>query len=137
MYATATLTLDYRADLALLMARWLAEPSARAQHEAEYTTLLQYGQQHHTSRWLLDVRRRPQPCPLMAAWIVQEWLPQVVAALAPQRLRLAYLISPARGEAVQQDTALHATVQTATQPTQPYDLMVFGDEGLAMRWLLA
>ncbi|UYZ62681.1 hypothetical protein [Hymenobacter weizhouensis] len=136
MYYSATLTFLYRADLHLFVARWLDEPAPSLLH-AEYAALLNAGEQHSTPRWLIDVRRRPTPSPDVARWVSQEWLPQIVTALAPQRPRLAYLVSPSREEALRTDPALQASVQAAYATDRGYDLGTFGDEGSAMQWLQA
>jgi hypothetical protein len=59
-----------------------------------------------------------------------------MTAAAPQRPRLAYLISPLRAEFIHGNTPEGRTVQTALAVGQTYDMAIFGDEGEAMRWLL-
>lgn len=133
---STALQLLYRPDLDLLTARWFAEvplPQLQTEHEA----VLRAGQQHGTARWLLDVRRRDVPTAEAAEWVTYDWLPRVAAAMAPTRLRLAYLISPARGEALRTNPALQTSVQDALAATCPYELRLFGDEGEAVRWLIA
>ena len=46
-------------------------------------------------------------------------------------------VAPARAEALRLDTRLRVLMEAALTSNQPYDLQTFGDEGAAMRWLLA
>lgn len=136
MYSSTTLTIHYRADLDMLTVRWLAEfVSDRFQNE--YETILTEAQQHKTPRWLMDVRRRSYPPPDMADWTANVWLPRVVTALAPQRPRLAYLISPSREESLRLNATLRASMEAAMAPDRGYDVNTFINEGEATQWLLA
>ncbi|UYZ65099.1 hypothetical protein [Hymenobacter weizhouensis] len=130
----APLLIQYRSDLHLLIGRWL--DTATSEHlQAGYRSLLEAAQQHGSHRWLIDVRRRPIPTPEQARWITHEWLPQLAAAVAPQRLRLAYLLSPAYEQSLSSNPAIQPSVQAAFAPDRPYDLSTFIDEGTAMAWL--
>lgn len=135
MLAPASVALQYRPDLRLLVARWLDE-SDPARLPNEYAAILAGVREHAAGRLLLDLRRRSTPNPEGAAWVVAAWLPQLVAALAPQRPRLAYLVSPLRAQALRDNDSLRATAQTATSRQHGYDLALFDDEGAALRWLL-
>lgn len=135
MYSSPSLALLYRPDLDVLTARWMAEPEPNVVR-TEYAAVLDAGRQHGTVRWLVDVRRRPLPDPALAQWVTDTWLPHVATTLAPQRPRLAYLISPAREEALHTNPALQSSLQAALA-NRAYDLATFGDEGVAVQWLLA
>ncbi|QNH62683.1 hypothetical protein [Hymenobacter sediminicola] len=136
MYSSSTLNIQFRPDLDLLTVRWLdaLHPDLFQQ---DYHTILAESRSNNTARWLVDVRRRPHPTPEMADWAANVWLPEVVAALAPVRPRLAYLISPSREEALKASPSLQQSVQAAISPTRGYDVAIFNDEGLATEWLLA
>ena len=136
MYSSATLDIRYRPDLDMLTVRWLdaLQPDL---FEQDYRTILAEARTTSAVRWLVDVRRRPAPTPAMAEWAATVWLAEVVAALAPHRPRLAYLISPDREQALRSNPSLQASMQAAITPDRGYDVAVFNDEGPATTWLLA
>ncbi|TGE18953.1 STAS/SEC14 domain-containing protein [Hymenobacter elongatus] len=136
MYSSPSLNIQYRPDLDMLAVRWL-DALQPGQFEQDYRTIITEGLTHGTPRWLVDVRRRPHPTPSMAEWAANVWLPEVVAALAPRRPRLAYLISPSREEALQASPTLQASMQAASDPHRGYDVAIFNNEGEATQWLLA
>lgn len=133
---TSPLLLQYRPDLHLLVGRW-QDGLTTAHLQAGYQDLLRAGQQYGAYRWLIDVRRRPIPTPEQARWITHEWLPEAAAASAPQRLRLAYLLSPTYEHNLRNDPAVQSSVQAISAPNLPYTLKTFTDEGTAMQWLVA
>jgi hypothetical protein len=126
----------YRPDLDILIVRWLTD-EALPNFREEYGDLLAAGQHHLSRRWLLDIRRRPAPPVEATQWVLDEWLPQVVAALAPERLRLAFLVSPARATTLRTETVSAPTVRYIQGPDCAYDLRLFTEEGEATRWLTA
>ncbi|SHJ67536.1 hypothetical protein SAMN02745146_3667 [Hymenobacter daecheongensis DSM 21074] len=136
MLHTPGLSIHYRPDLDLLTARWLQD-SDLPTLQAEYATLLAAGQTHQATRWLMDVRRREAPSLEATTWVTQQWLPQAVATMLPARLRLAYFISPARAEVLRTNSALQPLVRETLARIHDYEMEVFGDEGEAVRWLLA
>jgi hypothetical protein len=136
MDSSSRLDIQYRPDLDVLTVSWLdaLHPSL---FQDDYHTILAQARTHNTTRWLIDVRRRPHPTPEMAAWAANVWLPQVVAALVPRRARLAYLISPSREEALRASPSLQNSVKAASNPNRGYDVAIFNNEGEANTWLLA
>jgi hypothetical protein len=126
----------YRPDLDMLIVRWLTD-EALPDYQGEYSALLAAGLAHHTRRWLLDIRRRPAPPVEATQWVIAEWLPQVVATLAPERLRLAFLVSPTRATTLRTETVSAPTVRYIQGPDCAYDLRLFTEEGEATRWLTA
>jgi hypothetical protein len=135
MYTSSFLSLHYRPDLQVLVVRWLLEPDAtQARHE--YAQLLYEAQALNVHRWLVDLRRRPLADPELALWVVGTWMPEAARAMAPARLRLAYLIPPSLEQAVNHDPAMQPSVRLAYSPERPYDLGSFQNEGAAMQWLL-
>ncbi|WP_303310698.1 hypothetical protein [Hymenobacter sp. BT730] len=136
MYLSPRLEIQYRSDLDVLTVRWLnaLQPDLFQQ---DYHTILSEACTHNTTRWLIDVRRRPHPTPDMAEWAANVWLTEVVETMAPHRARLAYLISPSREEALQASPSLQASVKTASNPNRGYDVSIFNNEGEANTWLMA
>lgn len=126
--------LQHRADLHLLVARW--QDSATIDNLTTGYGLLQEAvRQHGVSRVLVDVRRRPVPTPAQAHWIAHVWLPQLAADCAPQRLTLAYLLSPDYEQRLNNSPGLQPSMQAVLAPDLPYELKTFIDEGTAMQWL--
>ena len=136
MQAPDTIALAYRPDLAVLTVRWLTDSSVATLRE-EYEAVLLADDLRRSPRWLFDVRRRPTTDAEAARWVIADWLPRAVVAIAPARLRLAYLVTHTRIEALRENQPLRAVMDDALVPAHPYDMAVFSDEGEAMRWLLA
>jgi hypothetical protein len=124
----------YRPDLDILIVRWLTD-EALPNFREEYSDLLAAGQRHLSRRWLLDIRRRPAPPVETTQWVIEQWLPEVVAALAPERLRLAFLVSPARAATLRTETVSAPTLAYIQGPDCAYDLRLFTEEGEAISWL--
>ncbi len=131
--------LTYRPDLHVVIGRWLNDYDP-ADHDfaglrAEYDRVLAACRAHGTTRLLLDIRRRNDPTEAVTRWFSQQWLPEAVAAVAPARLRLAYLSSPQRFELLRTNSRIGGHLQEALAcPT--YDMELFDDEGAATRWLV-
>ena len=83
----------------------------------------------------MDVRRREVIPAELSAWVNKEFYPQAVARLAPRRLRLAVLNSPALTAAYRSDPEQIKQVAYALDPARPFDIALFEDEGKAMQWL--
>ncbi|AII52383.1 hypothetical protein [Hymenobacter sp. APR13] len=136
MLPSANLQLHYRPDLAMLTARWLGE-SELAQLQQEYGAVQEQAVAHGTCRLLLDLRRRDTPSAAATQWFSQVWLPALKQAMAPAKLRLAYLISPFRAAQLRADAAAATNLERAASEAQSHALAMFYDEGEAVRWLLA
>lgn len=128
------LMLDYRADLQLLVMRWLRDVSATELQDG-FAAAQQLARQHAASYWLVDVRRRAALDPADSAWVADVFLPQVAGHLAPALFAIGYLLAPFRATAIQEQAPLRATVARAEAVTQPYQLRTFLDEAKAMEWL--
>ncbi|TGE16609.1 hypothetical protein [Hymenobacter elongatus] len=127
------LTLQFRADLGILTARWLgAAPLADLQ--AGHHAMLDAALEHQMHRWLMD-RRRSTPDVAIATWVSQEWLPAAAAQLTSQ-LRLASLVSPELWQAISSQAGLREAAALVLRPNQPFLVKVFTDEGEAVRWLM-
>ena len=86
------LEITYRADLGVLVARWL-RPVDLAELQAGYEHTLKTAQAGAGRRWLIDVRRRFNTHQVGAQWMVNSLLPRLEPALGG-RSRLAYLLAP-------------------------------------------
>lgn len=136
MNSPSPIAFQYRPELQLLLARW-QDASTIDSITHGYQQLLTEARQLRSRRWLVDIRRRPLPTPDQAHWISHTWLPEAAAVCAPQRLRLAYLLSPTYLHGLTTNPALQPSMQIVLAPQQPYDLRTFIDEGEAMQWLQA
>jgi hypothetical protein len=86
------LEITYRADLEVLVARWL-RPVELPELQHGYELILEAAQAGAGRRWLIDVRRRFNTHQLGAQWMVSSFLPRLGPALGG-RSRLAYLLAP-------------------------------------------
>jgi hypothetical protein len=86
------LEITYRADLEVLVARWL-RPVDMPELMHGYELMLETAQAGAARRWLIDVRRRFNTHQLGAQWMVSSFLPRLGPALG-SRSRLAYLLAP-------------------------------------------
>ncbi len=131
------LAISHRSDLALLTVRWL-DDAAPAELRRHYDSALATAREAGVAHLLLDVRRRSAPGPAAATWVAHDWLPRMVAALAPRRVCLAYLISPLRAELLATEPRISALAADYPAGIEPgFCLETFVDEGEAVRWLQA
>jgi hypothetical protein len=133
---SANCLLSYRPDLGTLVARW-QEDAPVAELQADFAALLLQAEACYASRWLLDVRRRAHLDPELGQWTTATFFPQAAAQLAPPVLRIAVLCSPARLAVYDTDDTQKSQLSYGLDPDRPYRMQLFGDEGVAMRWLLA
>ena len=120
------LTLTYRSDLEVVIARWQREITP-AELRSGYEAIRGAADEARCSRWLLDLRRREDVIePVMNAWFSHEFAPSLRGRfLAPARL--AFLVSPLRAQ--QPVTAMVAAAATDCL------LATFTDEARAYQWL--
>lgn len=131
---TEAYTIQHRADLGLLVLRWL-RPQTLYETQESYQQLLLLAQEHSCAHWLLD-GRRDGPLDLYTThWLAGHFFPEAVRALAPERLCMAVVSSPARLEQFRTDTAVAPAVQRALSPDQPYSASLFLTEAEALAWL--
>ncbi|TDN40037.1 hypothetical protein E4631_20725 [Hymenobacter sp. UV11] len=126
------LTISYRADLDVLVARWLRPidlPEMRRGYDALLVAALQ-GRHRH---WLLDVRRRLNTHLLGAQWMASTFLPQLGPRLGGHT-RLAYLLAP---EYLRDEAADAAFPPPSYFVGQPFVADRFTEEQAAVAWLLA
>jgi hypothetical protein len=131
---SANCLLNYRPDLATLVARWQYDAPLPTL-QADFTQLLEAAEGYGAARWLLDVRRRDQLAPELAHWTTTLFFPEAAARLVPARLRIAVLCSPARLAVYASDDAQMEQLTFGMHPTQPYRMQLFGDEAAAVHWL--
>jgi hypothetical protein len=127
-------TLSFRTDLNVLVVRWHPVVETVAV-QADYARMLAAAKEYSLNAWLLDVRRRQVAAFELGPWVNGTFYPEAVAQFAPQRLRLAVLSSPALTAAYRTDPIHKKEVAYALDPTRPFDMAVFEDEGQAMQWL--
>ena len=84
--------ISYRADLDVLVARWL-RPVELPELQAGYEQMLAAAQAGAGRRWLVDVRHRSNTHQIGAPWMVSSLLPRLGPTLGG-RNRLAYLMGP-------------------------------------------
>lgn len=131
------LHLTYRPDLHMLVLRWLRDASLQ-ELQAGCQAALELAQQHQAAQWFVDVRRRLATRAEHSAWMADTFLPAAAAELQPEPLRVSYLISPARLEAIQRQPAVYNAAIVRTQSAaQPYRMRIFLNEAEATHWLLA
>lgn len=130
------LHLSYRPDLQILLLRWLRDATL-AEVQAAHQAVLEMARLHGVSRWFVDVRRRQLVNEVHSRWVGMEFLPRAAAALQEVgTLRIAYLMSPSRKQALDAEPDLHTTITRAQSAEQPYRLRVFLEESAALPWLL-
>ncbi|MBD2768838.1 hypothetical protein IC235_13160 [Hymenobacter sp. BT664] len=137
MYAPIELTsrtIFFRPDLRVMVVRWHTHVPLEAV-QADYGRMLAAAEQFGFSDWLLDVRRRDQASAELSAWVSSTFYPVAVERLAPRRLRIAVLSSPALADTYRSDPDQRRYVAYVVDDARPFDLQLFADEGQAMHWL--
>lgn len=120
------LTLAYRPDLGLIIARWQREVTP-AELQSGYLAIRAAADAAHCSEWLLDLRRREDVIePAVNAWFSREFAPSLRGRYE-RAARLAFLVSPLRAK-----RSVTAMVSAADADCQ---LATFMDEADAYRWL--
>ena len=131
----APLDLVYRADLGVLVVRWLRDVTFE-ELQAGFQAAATLAHAHGSSRWLVDVRRRTLLDGFQSEWVAQKLLPQTAAALAPAPLRVAYLLAPVRFSDIRVQPAPLPVPAFGPDLSSTYRLRTFSEEGPAMQWLL-
>ena len=126
------LEISYRADLDVLVARWL-RPVELAELQQGYERLLEAARAGAGRRWLLDVRRRFNTHQVGAQWMVSSLLPRLGTTLGG-RSRLAYLMVP---EYLRDTAADSAFPPQSYFEGKPFIGDRFIEENAAIEWLRA
>ncbi|WP_019946645.1 hypothetical protein [Hymenobacter aerophilus] len=132
---TPTISITYRSDLNLLIARWLRDVS-QSELQQGYTQVLQVAIEHQVSGWLVDSRRRSQSSAEMVEWLAQEYLPELSPALNDRPVYLACLVAATWQPGTAPATPLAVLAQSSALAAQKgYKVQLFSDEGAATNWL--
>lgn len=92
-FSNNAFSLEYRADLGLLIGRWL-QALPPPQLQGTYEAMLTAAKAHNNCCfWLLDLRRRPLAGPDLNEWFREQCSPQIASALGGP-LFAAYLAGP-------------------------------------------
>lgn len=121
---------SYRADLDVLVARWL-RPVGLPELQSGYEQILAAAQAGAGRRWLIDVRRRFNTHQIGAQWMVSNLLPRLGPALGG-RSRLAYLLAPMYLRDVAADAAFPPQ---SYFEGKPFIGDRFVEENTAIEWL--
>lgn len=126
------LDVTYRADLDVLLARWMRRVTLEEMQQG-YLYLLEKAEAHRCRYWLLDARRRSNTDREGAGWMVNTFLPGLHSRLGG-RTYLAYLLVPAIMRDVEADAAFPPASFFAGKPFLGER---FIDEREAIAWLQA
>lgn len=124
------LTISYRDDLRMLVARWMRPVSAQETRKGYYT-ILEAGQHFQCPFWLLDGRRRLPADEETTQWGLYEFFPQLKAKLG-SRVYMSQLLSPSYQLITQNIPAFQLL---ESQPSQSYLMRRFNNEAHAVEWL--
>ncbi|MCC2545933.1 hypothetical protein LJY25_05715 [Hymenobacter sp. BT175] len=120
----------YRADIGLLVCRWMRQPS-RTELEQGYAAILDAAVTHGCARWLIDVRRRDTAFQDATPWMQADFFPRVAARM-PETVLLAYLFAPSHLAELEADPAVPSL---SYFDGRPYRVQRFIQEQDAMSWL--
>ncbi|UOG77080.1 hypothetical protein MTX78_10850 [Hymenobacter tibetensis] len=123
------ITITYRDDLRMLVARWL-RPTLSVETREGYTYILKAGIYFNCPYWLLDGRRRLPADDATTQWGLFEFFPQLSAQIG-QRVCMSQLLSPS----YQLVTDNIPTFQELENSPQTYLMRRFDDEASAVEWL--
>ena len=132
----ASRVISFRPDLRVMVVRWHAHAPLDV-IQADCARMLRCAEELGLTHWLLDVRRRERMSVALSAWVADTFYPETVARLAPKRLQMAVLSSPALFDVYRSDADQKKYVEYVVDPARPNDIGLSHDEGEAMRWLLA
>ncbi|MBO3271227.1 hypothetical protein [Hymenobacter defluvii] len=124
------LDLTYRADLDLLVGRWMRNP-ALAEMQQGYNLMLNAATTCGCMRWLIDARRRDHTNQNGIPWMMEVFYPQLASRLQG-RVHLAFLLAPVHLQALEADTSL---LPLSYFDTLPYQIGRFLEEQAAITWL--
>lgn len=132
-FSATAFSLEYRADLGLIIGRWLLDLPPPAL-QGTYEAMLAAAQAHGNCRfWLLDLRRRPVAGPDLNAWFRDQFSPRIAAALNGP-LFTAYLAGPHQRPATESDAMELYFRREAAVNAFP---QLFENESEAVAWLRA
>ncbi|WP_400193051.1 hypothetical protein [Hymenobacter sp. B81] len=129
MVSTEVLQIEYRADLLVLVGRWMRQPTEQELH-AGYEQLLAAALAQGCRLWLIDARRRSDSNKGHSAWMVQHFFPRL--AQLNSEVSLAYLFMPHHLREIEQDPQVPPL---SFFGHLPYKVQRFTEEQAAMAWL--
>lgn len=127
------LNLSYRPDLRMVVLRWLRDTSL-SELQLGHQAALHLARQQAAAHWFVDVRRLVVTNSSHSGWVIDSFLPQAAALLA-EPLRIAYLMSPNRQNAIATQPDLRTVISRSQVSGCPYSLRIFLEEASAMTWL--
>ena len=89
------LSVVLRPEANTLIVRWLKESDPDTLKTA-YHYVLTLAQQHRCYNWLVDIRRRNVLSPVVAKWVVSEFVHEVSKVCAKPVVKICYVASPTR-----------------------------------------
>ena len=120
------LSLAYRPDLGLIIARWQREVTP-AELQSGYLAIRAAADEARCDAWLLDLRRRDGVIdPDVNAWFSREFAPSLRGRYG-RVARLAFLVSPLRAQ--------HPVAALVSAADAECQLATFTDEAQAYQWL--
>lgn len=125
------LDLTLRADLDVLLGRWLYQPEQPAELRPCYQHLADMALATGCRFWLQDLRRRASPDQETKRWLLDEYYPGLAQRFG-RRLYVAYLFSPDMHRQIV-EAPDYAPAEAYLSKT--YLLDFFGNEGAAIEWL--
>ncbi|WP_345227229.1 hypothetical protein [Hymenobacter koreensis] len=127
---TDVLQITYRADLQVLVARWMRQPSTDELQNG-YEHLLNVAVEYKCHTWLIDAGRRADSNKDRTTWMVQHFFPRLAERL-PGNVHLAFLFTPGHLRDIETDPQLPPL---SFFGNRPYQVARFTEEQAAMAWL--
>jgi hypothetical protein len=128
------LSLTYRPDLEVLIARWL-RPVTLAELQAGYQALADEAERCNTVRWLLDTRALSVSTEA-GRWVNDSFYPTLANRFV-QPVRMAYMIPPGSQQLLRTDAEMAELLSRFQETMTSYCFKLFDQEGDAQRWLAA
>jgi hypothetical protein len=124
------LQLSYRADLDMLVGRWMRSVSSEELRQG-YQAMLDEAARHHYRFWLVDTRRRISVNADDIRWLIAEFYPQLQPRLG-RTTYLSFLLAPQQMADVVADSS-PPTLTYSDSHTQ--NIKRYIDEREAVEWL--
>ncbi|WP_022822184.1 hypothetical protein [Hymenobacter norwichensis] len=126
------LTLTYRPDLEVLIARWHRYVTLN-ELQLGYRSLADEAERRSTVRWLLDTRALSINAEA-GRWVNDVFYP-TLAARFNRPVRMAYMVPPGTRQQLQTNVEITRLFDRFQKTMYPYIFQLFDQEGDAQRWL--
>lgn len=126
------LYLAYRADLDILVLRWMRQPT-EVEMQQGYTLALNVAAERQCRHWLVDARRRDHSNKDSSHWMMDSFFPQLYPRLGGTAY-LAFVFAPMHLQELEADSAIPPL---AYFEGRPYRVERFTEEHAANAWLNA